>query len=109
MRQNKRSLLLVVCLLALAGSSLGQRSGLVIDYTVQISNPSTQEAHITTKFSNINQPTLTLSLPTWTPGWYTVENYYKNVLRFRITDSAGKVLPHTMSKKQTWIIDTKGI
>ena len=48
-------------------------------------------------------------MPTWTPGWYTVENYFKNVLRFRITDASGKILPHTMSKKQTWNIDTRGI
>src|SRR6185369_13365038 len=43
------------------------------------------------------------------PGWYTVENYFKNVLRFRITDTSGKILPHVMSKKQTWNVDTRGI
>ncbi|MGI8812804.1 MAG: M61 family metallopeptidase [Pyrinomonadaceae bacterium] len=48
-------------------------------------------------------------MPTWAPGWYTIENYAKNLLRFRITDASGKILPHRMSRKQTWNVDTRGI
>src|SRR5690349_19194509 len=84
----------------------GQRNNLQIDYTVQLNDPAAQEFHITTNIKNINQPRLDLSLPTWTPGWYTVENYGKNLLHFRITDASGKILPHTMSRKQTWNVDT---
>jgi predicted metalloprotease with PDZ domain len=51
---------------------------------------------------------LFLSLPTWTPGWYTVENYYKNVLRFKITDAKGAPVPFVMTRKQTWQVDTIG-
>ena len=101
--------IIIVFLFVGLQAAQAQKNGLQIDYSVQIADPAMQQLHITTKFSNINQPTLTLSLPTWTPGWYTVENYYRNVLRFRITDGSGKVLPHTMSKKQTWNVDTKGI
>jgi predicted metalloprotease with PDZ domain len=86
-----------------------QKNALQIDYTVTLSNTAAQQFHVTTDIKNINQPRLDLSLPTWTPGWYTVENYLKNVLRFRITDASGKILPHTMSKKQTWNVDTRGI
>ena len=87
----------------------GQASNLKIDYTVQLSNPATKQFHITTAIKNIKQDRLDLSLPTWTPGWYVIENYGKNLLRFRITDANGKILPHTMSRKQTWNVDTKGI
>jgi predicted metalloprotease with PDZ domain len=87
----------------------GQKNNLQIDYTVQLSDPAAQEFHITTNIKNINQPRLDLSLPTWTPGWYTVENYGKNLLHFRITDASGKILPHTMSRKQTWNVDARGI
>ena len=59
--------------------------------------------------ANIDQPRLDLALPMWSPGWYTVENYFRNVLRFKITDANGKVLPLRMSRKQTWNVDTKGI
>jgi len=99
------ALLLLFCL----QSASAQKNSLDITYSVSVTDPATQQFHITTDIKNINQPTLDLALPTWTPGWYTVENYYKNVLRFRITDASGKILPHTMSRKQTWNVETKGI
>ena len=93
----------------LVSTSIAQKGALKIDYTVILKDAASQQFHVTTEIRNINQPRLNLSLPTWTPGWYTVENYFKNVLRFRITDASGKVLPHTMSKKQTWNVDTRGL
>ena len=93
----------------LVSTSIAQKGALRIDYTVTLKDAASQQFHVTTEIRNINQPRLNLSLPTWTPGWYTVENYFKNVLRFRITDASGKVLPHTMSKKQTWNVDTRGL
>src|SRR5215510_14037845 len=102
-------LLLALILCVGLGTAFAQKNTLQIDYSVTLSDISNQQFHISTDIKNINQPRLDLSLPTWTPGWYTVENYYKNVLRFRVTDASGKVLPHTMSRKQTWNVDTKGI
>ena len=93
----------------LVSTSIAQNGALKIDYTVILKDAASQQFHVTAEIRNINQPRLDLSLPTWTPGWYTVENYFKNVLRFRITDASGKVLPHTMSKKQTWNVDTRGL
>lgn len=86
-----------------------QKTNLQIDYTVAVANPENHLFHVTTDIKNIRQPRLDLSLPTWTPGWYVVENYGKNILRFKITDAGGKPLPHTMSRKQTWNVETKGI
>jgi len=87
----------------------GQKAALDIDYTVALADPATQQFHVTTEIKNINQPRIDLSLPTWTPGWYTVENYAKNILRFKVTDAGGKRLPLRMSRKQTWNVDTNGI
>ena len=65
--------------------------------------------HVTADVRNIRQPRLDLSLPTWTPGWYTVENYAKNILRFHVTDARGRRLPHAMTRKQTWRVQTAGL
>jgi len=110
--RNYRSLfplLLLVLFVFGASPAVAQKNALKIDYTVSIPDTAKQLYHVTTEISGINQPQLSLSLPTWTPGWYTVEDYFKNVLRFRITDASGKVLPMRMSRKQTWNIDTRGI
>ena len=79
------------------------------EYTVKVASTADHLFHVTADFKNIDQPTLDLSLPTWTPGWYTIENYAKNILRFKITDAAGKALPLSMTRKQTWHVDTRGL
>jgi predicted metalloprotease with PDZ domain len=80
-----------------------------IDYIVRIASLDQHLFHVIADVKNIDQPTLELSLPTWTPGWYTVENYAKNFVRFRVADAKGDMLPHTMTKKQTWRIETRGL
>ncbi|MEP6947458.1 MAG: PDZ domain-containing protein [Acidobacteriota bacterium] len=111
MRQSKRYFLVffVSLLLISAPFATAQSRPLKIDYTVSLTDNAKQQFHITTEIKNISQPQLNLSLPTWAPGWYTVENYFKNVLRFRITDAAGKVIPARMTRKQTWNVDTRGL
>ena len=110
MHKNRRySPFALLLLLLLVQSIQAQRGALQIHYAVSLEDPSLQQFHVTTVLKNLNEPRLTLSLPTWAPGWYTVENYFKNVLRFRITDASGKILPHVMSKKQTWNVLTRGI
>ena len=86
--------------------SFAQKDALQIAYTVELKDPATQQFHITTEIKNISQPELALSLPTWTPGWYTVENYGKNLLRFAVTDDKGNRMPLRMTRKQTWNLDT---
>jgi predicted metalloprotease with PDZ domain len=80
-----------------------------IDYTVELSNPDNKLFHVTASVENIHQARLNLSLPVWTPGWYSVENYAKNLVRFKISDASGKVLPHQRKHKQTWSVNTRGL
>ena len=101
---------LALAILLLSPAALAQkRDPFRIDYTVSIASIEDQIFHITTDVKNINEPRLELSLPTWTPGWYTVENYFKNVLRFKITDAKGNRLQAEMIRKQTWRVETKGL
>ncbi len=111
MNNTRRNLTLVfVFVISLfAQSGLAQGSKLDITYTVALTDVASQQFHITTDIKNIDQPQLDLALPTWTPGWYVVENYAKNILRFKVTDSSGKWLQPRMTRKQTWSIDTKGV
>lgn len=98
----------LLLLLVVGQSVFGQKS-LDIAYTVSLNNVASQQFHITTDIKNINQPRLDLALPTWTPGWYVVEDYGKNIIRFKVTDANGKWLQPRMTRKQTWSVDTKGI
>jgi predicted metalloprotease with PDZ domain len=95
-------------LLVVASAPAAQSQRLAIAYTVRVSSIEDKLFHVTADIKNIRQPSIELSLPVWTPGWYTIENYFKNVLRFKVTDPAGSSLAHTMVRKQTWRIHTRG-
>lgn len=84
-----------------------QVSAVRVDYTVKLASLEDHLFHVTTEVKNLHEDHLQLSLPIWTPGWYTIENYAKNILRFKITDSKGALIPHTMTRKQTWRVDTR--
>src|SRR6476659_6620753 len=93
----------------IAPSAMAQDRELAIEYTVKVADLPGQLFHVTTDIRNINQPALDLSLPVWSPGWYVIENYAKNILRFRVTEPGGRELRPAQVRKQTWRIDTKGI
>lgn len=100
---------LLFLFLILAGSLSAQSRQLDITYTVELRETTTKQFHITTEIKNIKQDKLQLALPTWTPGWYVVENYAKNLIRFEVTDGSGKRLQPLMTRKQTWSVPTKGV
>ena len=89
-----RLALLAGLILITSSGAFGQEGRFRIDYTVEVASVENQLFHVTADVQNIRQPSLDLSLPTWTPGWYTVENYAKNILRFHIVDNKGNRLPH---------------
>ena len=93
----------------MAPAAAAQGGRLEIEYTVKVADIPGQLFHVTTDVRNINQPSLELSLPVWSPGWYVIENYAKNVFRFRVTEPDGRELRPAQVHKQTWRIDTKGI
>ncbi len=105
-----RAAVTAFAILVLSPAALAERrDSLRIDYTVSIVSGEGQLFHVTTDVKNIREPQLELSLPTWTPGWYTVENYFKNILRFKITDGKGNRLQLEMIRKQTWRVETKAL
>src|SRR5262245_59127089 len=92
-----------------APPAMAQEGRLAIEYTVKVADIAGQLFHVTADVRNINQPTLELSLPVWSPGWYVIENYAKNIFRFRVSEPGGRQLRPALVRKQTWRIDTRGI
>jgi hypothetical protein len=72
---------LACCVNVLLAAPAAAQSGLEIEYTVKVADIPGQLFHVTTDIRNINQPALELSLPVWSPGWYAIENYAKNIFR----------------------------
>src|SRR6266404_111127 len=110
LKRNLECALVFCAVLFIHSTALAQRRDVFhIDYTVAVASVEEQLFHVTANIKNINEPRLDLALPTWTPGWYTVENYFRNILRFKIADSKGNRIEPQMIKKQTWRVETKGL
>jgi predicted metalloprotease with PDZ domain len=89
-------------------SSFAETKALSIDYYLKLESVEDQLFHVRTEVKNISQDKINLSLPVWTPGWYTIENYAKNILRFKITNAKGEKVSYQRTLKQTWEVLTKG-
>lgn len=78
-----------------------------LNYTIKVADIEKQLFHVTLDINNFAEESVDVSLPIWTPGWYTIENYAKNILRFTATNDKGAHLPLRMVHKQTWRIACK--
>lgn len=76
-------------------------------YRVKVDDPGTRRYQVTMEAVARGDTTL-VSLPAWTPGHYTVENYARFVQRFRAEDEEGRSLRWDKLDKDTWRIETNG-
>ena len=58
-------------------------------FTVTMEKPSGHYYHVTLRCEGIKEPTINFKLPAWTPGYYQLLNFAKNVENFKALDAAG--------------------
>ncbi len=79
-----------------------------ISYTVTFPEAQAHYADIEMNISGLNQNTLDLKMPVWTPGSYLVREFSKNVESFS-AEANGKALDAKKIRKNTWQITTTGV
>jgi predicted metalloprotease with PDZ domain len=77
-----------------------------ISLTVSMDQPSTHYFHVVLRVDGIRSDTLDVKLPAWTPGYYQIMDYARNVLNFRAEDAAGLPLAWEKTTKNTWRLRT---
>jgi predicted metalloprotease with PDZ domain len=100
------ALFFVLLLATLSHNSSGQAAPR-LDYTIGITDAAKHLFHIKIQASKISDPTLEISLPSWTPGWYTIRPYAANVMKLEANGN-GQRLAIRAIDKQTWRITTAG-
>ncbi len=63
-----------------------------IDFTVSMPRPETHIFHVEMRCEGIRDETVDLKMPAWSPGYYVILDYAKNVGRFEARDSSGRPL-----------------
>ena len=79
-----------------------------IFYVVTFPEAQAHYADIEMTVSGLNQPTLDLKMPVWTPGSYLIREFAKNVESLTATAN-GKAIAAPKLNKNTWHINTAGI
>jgi len=79
-----------------------------ISYNVTFPQVQAHYADIEMNIEHLNQPTLVLKMPVWTPGSYLIREFAKSVEGFTVSAN-GKEIPFVKTRKNWWSINTKGL
>lgn len=83
-------------------------AGPAISFQVSMPHPSTHTYSVEMSISGDIKDTLILKLPVWTPGYYKIMDYPKNLYGFEIHNSRKEELRWEKTSKNTWIVYTNG-
>jgi predicted metalloprotease with PDZ domain len=70
--------------------------------TVSMDRPSTHYFHVQMRVDDVAGDSIEVKLPVWTPGYYLIMDYARNVLNFRAADTAGRALGWEKTAKNSW-------
>lgn len=80
-----------------------------MQYTISYGNPNKHIIDIELLLKEINQELVTVYLPAWRPGRYTIQNFAKNILSLNAIDQDNNKLSVSKSTKDSWTIQTSGV
>ncbi len=92
--------------LLLVTAARGQAQG-TVDYLVRVEDPASQIYHVEAVLPASGAATL-ISLPSWSPGAYHIDNYARYVRDFSASDGAGRPLRWEKVDKDTWRVHSEG-
>lgn len=89
---------------AAAACAFGQRMA----FTVAMPQPANHLFHVTFRCEGLTGEMHDFKMPVWTPGYYGIGNYARNVSNFRAEDGGGGALPFEKVTNNTWRVVTGG-
>ena len=79
-----------------------------VSFEVSMENPNSHYFHVALTCAGASSPYVNFKLPSWTPGYYIILDYAKNVTRFEARNNEGKLLSWKKTTKNTWQVATSG-
>lgn len=77
-----------------------------IVYTVRIADPESHYLEVEASVPTDGRASLELMMPTWSPGYYRVENYFERVDRFAARDAGGRPLAVDRPSPNRWRVQS---
>ena len=104
--KTRRIAIRLLSLLIVASFAAGQAPEGTMAFTVSMERPETHYYHVVFRCEALKGETQDFKMPAWTPGYYRIMDYAKNVLNFRAEDGSGKPLTWEKTAKATWRVKT---
>ena len=90
MRPRLRLTAVAIAVLFVASAALAQPPAVTMAFTVSMERPTTHYFHVVFRCEGLKGPTQDFKMPAWTPGYYQIMDYARNVLNFRAEDGTGR-------------------
>ncbi len=104
---NKLTVLPLIIILIVFTRSLNAQSESV-SFKVSMDNPNNHYYHVNMVYTGVSSPSINFKLPSWTPGYYFILDYAKNITGFKAADNSGNNLKWEKSAKNIWQVETNG-
>jgi len=79
-----------------------------VAFTVTMPQPASHIFHVTMRAAGLAGETQDFKMPVWTPGYYRVIDYARNVSNLHAHDAAGHELAREKTSRNTWRVVTAG-
>jgi predicted metalloprotease with PDZ domain len=89
-------------MLAACVCAFGQPAEGTMAFTVSMAKPGAHIFHVAFRVEGLKGELQDFKMPAWTPGFYGILDYAKNVSNFRAEDAAGRPLPWEKVTRNTW-------
>lgn len=89
---------------ALSSMGIGQS----LTFKVTMKDPASHYYHVELHCEGFVKDKLNFKLPAWTPGYYWIIDFAKNVVRFKAETAAGKKLEWDKVDKNNWEVRSEG-
>jgi predicted metalloprotease with PDZ domain len=93
---------------AAAAQARTAASSPALSITVSMERPTTHYYHVVVRADGLGGEFQDFKMPVWTPGYYRIMDYAKNVKDFRAEDGSGRPLPWEKTAKNAWRVRTGG-
>jgi len=104
--RSSRLIVLCLALVLTASLALAEKPAGAMVFTVSMGQPNTHYFHVVFRCEGLKGETQDFKLPSWTPGYYQIMDYARNILNFGAEDRAGNPLAWEKTAKNIWRVRT---
>lgn len=103
------SLIAACAVTALSASGPARADSARVRYDMNIADPAAHIYHMTMQVESLARPSTVVRMPIWIPGYYSNDQYGRDILSFQASDGSGHALAWHRDGQSAYVIDTAGV